>query len=79
MTVVWTGPSGNISPDNLTMDSDTVYESTVTFRSLETSDSGDYICTATVSPDPSSEFITGSREGADTLNILVGKVGNELP
>ena len=78
MTVVWTGPPGNISPDNTTptMDSDTVYESTVTFSSLETSDSGDYTCTATVGPDPSSEFITESEGGSDTLNIIVGKAGN---
>ena len=74
VTVVWTG---NISPDNLTMNSDTVYESTVTFSSLDTSNSGDYTCTATVSPVPSSEFITESEGGTDTLNIIVGKAGND--
>ena len=79
VTVVWNGPAGNISPDNPTptMVSDTVYESTVTFSSLETSDSGGYTCTATVSPDPSSEFITESGEGTDTLSIIVGKAGND--
>ena len=77
VTVLW--PLGNISPDNPTptMDSDTVYESTVTFSSLETSDSGGYTCTATVSPVPSSEFITESGEGTDTLSIIVGKAGND--
>ena len=77
VTVLWTGPPGSISPDSPTMDSDTVYESTVAFSSLVTSDSGDYTCTATVSPDPSSEFITESGEGTDTLNIIVGKAGND--
>ena len=79
VTVVWTGPPGNISPDNPTptMDSDTVYESTVAFSSLNTSDSGAYTCTATVSPVPSSEFITESEGGIDTLNIIVGKAGND--
>ena len=77
VTVLWTGPLGNISPDNLIMISDTVYESTVTFSSLETSDSGGYTCTATVGPDPSSEFITESGEGTDTLSIIVGKAGND--
>ena len=79
MTVLWTGPPGNISPDNPTptMDSGKVYESTVTFSSLETSDSGDYTCTATVSPDPSSEFVAESGEGTETLNIIVGKAGND--
>ena len=79
MTVLWTGPPGNTSPDNPTptMDSDTVYESTVTFSSLETSDSGDYTCTATVSPDPSSEFVAESGEGTEALNIIVGEAGND--
>ena len=80
VTVVWNGPpAGNISPDNPTptMDSDTVYESTVTFSFLETSDSGGYTCTATVSPVPPSEFITESGEGTDTLSITVGKAGND--
>ena len=79
VTVVWIGPPGSISPDNPTptMDSETVYESTVTFSSLENSDSGDYNCTATVRPDPSSEFITESGEGTDTLSITVGKAGND--
>ena len=81
VTVVWTGPPGDtvLSPDNTTptMDSDTIYESTVTFSSLETSDSGGYTCTTTVSPYPSSEFITESEEGTDTLSIIVGKAGND--
>ena len=81
MTVEWTGPPGDtvLSPDNTTptMDSDTVYESTVTFSSLNTSDSGDYTCTATVSPVPSSEFITENEGGTDTLSIIVGKAGND--
>ena len=79
VTVLWTGPPGNISSDNptATMDSGTVYESTVTFSSLETSDSGDYTCTATVSPDPSSEFVAESGGRTDTLSIIVGEAGND--
>ena len=79
VTVLWTGPPGSISPDNPTptMDSGTVYESTVTFSSLETSNSGGYTCTATVSPDPSSEFVAESGEGTETLNIIVGEAGND--
>ena len=77
VTVVWNGPAGNISPDNLTIYSNTVYESTVTFSSLMTSDSGGYTCTAAVSPVPSSGFIIESGGGTDTLNIIVGEAGND--
>ena len=41
------------------------------FHPLNTSDSGNYTCEATVSPSPESQFITASTPGSGTLFVAV--------
>ena len=41
------------------------------FHPLNTSDSGNYTCEATVSPSPESQFIIASTAGRDTLSVAV--------
>ena len=41
------------------------------FHPLNTSDSGNYTCEATVSPSPESQFISGSTAGRGILSISV--------
>ena len=50
-----------------------VYETSVTFSSLKSSDSGSYVCSANVSPHPSlsGQLIESSRN-EQTINIVVG-------
>ena len=47
------------------------YQTILMFRPLNTSDSGNYTCEATVSPSPESQFISGSAAGRDTLSVTV--------
>ena len=47
------------------------YQTTLMFRPLNTSDSGNYTCEVTVSPSPESQFITGSAPGSGTLFVAV--------
>ena len=47
------------------------YQTILMFRPLNTSDSGNYTCEATVSPSPESQFISGSTAGSDTLSVTV--------
>ena len=48
-----------------------VYETTIEFDPLSTTDSGTYECEATVTPDPQSQFIIMSTAGSDTHTIIV--------
>ena len=56
---------------NLVQRSDNLYEATIEFSSLNTSDGGNYECEATVTPDPQSEFVFISTAGSDTYSITV--------
>ena len=47
------------------------YRTILMFRPLNTSDSGNYTCEATVSPSPESQFIIASTAGRDTLSVTV--------
>ena len=47
------------------------YQSILMFRPLNTSDSGNYTCEATVSPSPESQFIIASTAGRGTLSVTV--------
>ena len=47
------------------------YQSTLMFRPLNTSDSGNYTCEATVSPSPELQFITASTPGRGSLFVAV--------
>ena len=49
----------------------TRYQTTLMFRPLNTSNSGNYTCEVTVSPSPESQFITASTPGSGTLFVGV--------
>ena len=81
VTVVWTGPPGDtmLSPDGRITVSEVTgsrptYQSIVDITSLQMSDSGNYTCNATASPD-GIPFVTASQAGAATTTVqFVGKV-----
>ena len=60
----------------LTLTSQTVTGTTFTytrrFESFGRSDSGNYTCTATIRPQPSSTYLTGSGSQSDTAKITIG-------
>ena len=53
--------------------SDTTFAYTAQLNSFQRSDFGDYTFTATISPQPSSAYITGNNTLSDTLSIKAGK------
>ena len=72
VNTVWSGPSGTqftTTTSVATRMTATTYTSTATISSVETSDSGEYNCTATVSS--TSPFLTESEDvsGMHTVNI----------
>ena len=69
-----TGPGGLMSSGSESlMATETTYQRTVTLTSLNDSTSGDYTCDTTVSPDPSSEFVTGVGQNSNVTTISLGK------
>ena len=69
-----TGPGGLMSSGSESlMATETTYQKTVTLTSLSDSTSGDYTCNTTVSPDPSSEFVTGDGQNSDMVAISLGE------
>ena len=69
-----TGPGGLMSSGSESlMATETTYQRTVTLTSLSDSTSGDYTCNTTVSPDPSSEFVTGDGQSSNATTISLGK------
>ena len=48
------------------------YNTSVTFSTLKSSDSGSYVCSATVSPDVSADSLIESPVGVNTIIISVG-------
>ena len=68
------GPGGLMSSGSESlMATDTTYRRTVTLTSLNDSTSGDYTCNTTVSPDPSSEFVTEDGQNSNVTTISLGK------
>ena len=68
------GPGGLMSSGSEPlMATETTYQRTVTLTSLSDSTTGDYACNTTVSPDPSSEFVTGDGRNSDVITISLGK------
>ena len=61
----------------LTLDEPIVNDTTVTYtaqlNSFQKSEFGSYTCTATISPHPSSTYITGNDTLSDTINIEPGR------
>ena len=51
--------------------SDNLYETTIEFGPLPTTDSGNYECEAAVAPYPQSQFINSSRAGRNTHSVTV--------
>ena len=69
-----TGPGGLMSSGSEPlMATETTYQRTVTLTSLSDSTYGDYTCNTTVSPDPSSEFVTGDGQSSNVITISLGK------
>ena len=78
VTRMWSGPgsqavsnSSRVTVSNLVKRSDNLYEATIEFSSLNTSDGGNYECEATVTPDPQSQFVNRSRAGSNTHSVTV--------
>ena len=78
VTRMWSGPgsqgvsnSSHLTVSNLVERSAFLYETTIQFGPLNTTDSGNYECEATVTPDPQSQFIIMSTRGSDTLTVTV--------
>ena len=77
-TRMWRGPgsqvvsnSSRVTVSNLLKRLTFVYETTIEFDPLSTTDSGTYECEATVTPDPQSQFVIMSTAGSDTHTIIV--------
>ena len=69
-----TGPGGLMSSGSEPlMATETTYQRTVTLTSLSDSTSGTYTCNTTVSPDPSSEFVTGDGQSSAMVTISLSE------
>ena len=49
-----------------------MYNTSVTFSTLKSSDSGSYVCSATISPQSESMNLIGSPLNEETITISVG-------
>ena len=56
---------------NLVKRSNNLYETTIEFHPLITTDSGNYECEATVTADPQSQFVMMNTTGNDMHSITV--------
>ena len=63
--------SSRVTVSNLVERSAFLYETTIEFISLSITDTGNYECEATVTPDPQSQFVTMSTAGSDTHLVTV--------
>ena len=59
----WTTPGGRYDTDNTSL----------VISSVETADSGEYICSAIASDSSGSQYVVDSEEDTDTVSILVSK------
>ena len=78
VTRMWTGPgsqvvsnSSRLTVSNILKRSTFLFETTIQFDPLTTTDSGNYECEATVTPDPQSQFVLMSTTSSDTHAIIV--------
>ena len=78
VTRMWSGPGSQavsnsirVTVSNLVQSSAILYKTTIQFSSLNTSDGGNYVCEATVIPDPASQFVIMSRAGSNTHSVTV--------
>ena len=78
VTRMWSGPesqavsnSSHVTVSNLLKISAFLYKTTIQFVPLTTTDSGNYECEATVTPDPQSQFVIMSTAGSDTHSVIV--------
>ena len=78
VTRTWSGPgsqavsiSSRVTVSNLVKRSENLYETTIEFGPLTTTDTGDYECEATVAPDPQSQFVIMSTAGSDMHSVTV--------
>ena len=78
VTRMWSGPgsqgisnSSHVTVLNLVERSAFRYETTIQFVPLSTTDTGNYVCEATMTPDPRSQFVTMSTRGNDTHTVIV--------
>ena len=78
VTRMWRGPgsqavsnSSRMTVSNVFKGSDNLYETTIEFHPLSTTDSGNYECEATVAPDPQSQFVIMNTTGSDTHSVTV--------
>ena len=72
VTALWLGPGGMMSDTVPSVASSTTYQSIVNITSLEMSDTGNYTCNATASPD-GTPFVTASEPTSNTTEVTVGK------
>ena len=63
--------SSRVTVSNLVSRSAFLYETTIEFVPLNTTDHGNYVCEATVTPDPQSQFVNMSTAGSDTHTVTV--------
>ena len=78
VTRMWSGPglqgvsnSSRVTVSNLVSRSAFLYKTTIEFVPLSTTDRGNYVCEATVTPDPQSQFVNRSTTGSDTYTVTV--------
>ena len=78
VTRMWSGPgsqavsnSSHVTVSNVFKRSDNLYETTIEFGPLSTTESGDYECEAAVTPYPQSQFINRSTTGSNTHSVTV--------
>ena len=75
----WKGHSSLTDSENRVIISDItglklIYNTSVTFYSLQSSDSGSYVCSATVSPVGAVEKVVESSTVEAVINISIGKI-----
>ena len=78
VTRMWRGPgsqgvsnSSRVTVSNLLKRSAFLYKTTIEFDPLSTTDSGNYECEATVTPDPQLQFVNMSTTGNDMHSVTV--------
>ena len=78
VTRMWRGPgsqgvsnSSRVTVSNLLKRSAFLYKTTIEFVPLSATDSGNYECEATVTPDPQSQFVNMSTTGSDMHSVTV--------
>ena len=77
VTGTWSGPgsqavsnSSHVTVSNLLNMSAFLYETTIEFHPLSTTDTGNYTCEATLAPDPQSQFVMNTS-GNGTHSVTV--------